>query len=203
MSICLTFHTQQFGIIACDSRICSRDERGNFTPASGSALKFLPLGPRLVIGGSSNVDMRLDNQLFRAAREFAQSSECASFDDLARVVPDLIFGIWEAWPTKIPTGDLCVAVLGYDAEKRSVRVRAFEYNGHGDIIAREYEPGQPFSGSVRGDAGGMAERILQHMGASQTPEAARIAMQRVISEQARAYPTFFGEPAHFFQFEVE
>jgi hypothetical protein len=94
MSLIVTYHTKDFGIVCSDGRVSLRLPDGRFRAVLNETVrKFIVLraSPALVLAGSSSISKWLDFSVCDAMRRFIENFPEASFDQVAGTIGPTVY----------------------------------------------------------------------------------------------------------------
>src|SRR6267378_5858258 len=94
MSLAVTFHNGEFGIVCSDSRVSMLLPDGRHAAMPGeTARKFIILreAPGLVLVGTSSISRWLDFSVYGALRNYVEYFPEASFDQVAGIVGPTVY----------------------------------------------------------------------------------------------------------------
>src|SRR6266404_3394450 len=143
MSLILSFHNPDFGVVCCDGRVSQRHPDGSLSAVPGEAAKkFVVLKPGLVLAGSSSHSGGFDRHVFGMIQRLVSDNPALSFDEVVSIVPHAVTftkqALSSALSLRFDDTQLSLMLMGTD--KGRVRNRAFNFNAE-SCEQSEYESG--------------------------------------------------------------
>ncbi len=211
MSLAITYHEKEFGIVCSDGRVSERMPSGRYAVRKETARKFevLRARPGLVLAGTSSISSWLDFAVYDAVRRYAEDFPEATFDQVARIIGPAVYEARAAFrvvrclsaPSAIPkffrsTDGSSLNLLGYDRERMRVRNRVFSCTAHYDEWEREN--GVTIIGDVDADEGWeFAGKFLELVGRDHRPKVIVESMLSIAAEISASHPETIGAPYFF------
>ena len=121
MSLLLIAHSDKLAVIGSDGRISRVEPDGSRYTVADNVPKFSVLAPHLVVGTTGKKD--IGDDIEAASRRFVrqQSSPTGCFQALADFLATASRHYFFAYPDHGPNTELSVVLVGYDAERDSLR----------------------------------------------------------------------------------
>jgi hypothetical protein len=208
MSLALTYHCKDFGIVCSDGKVSEPLPGGHYATRKEIARKFrvLRTRPGLVLAGTSSIAAWLDFAVYDAAARHVEDFSEASFDDVSRIIAPTVLEARAAFhivrsltaPSVIPkffrsTDGNFLNLLGYDRKQGRVRNRTFACMDR--CCECEQDSGVTISGFLEPDeAWAQAGKLLELIGSERTPKVIQGTMLSLAAEISALLPETIGPP---------
>jgi len=195
MSLILSYHTSEFGLVCSDSRVSRRLPDGSYQAIPGEAAKkFIALRPGLVLAGSSNISGQMDYVLFDAVRSHVQANPGCNYDSVADHVQKAALDTFGPYAS----ADVSLHLIGFDPKQYRIRSQSCHL-AESRCERGECESGLIISGFVeKHETRPLAQKLFAMIAGDrclQTVHRSMLALAQEI-EQTRTEPVI-GPPYHF------